>query len=75
MNVIRSGTLIGLACLGAALVCALKLVREDARRRARGGTPREPIEDWESEGGALATQPQVPGTAPRTTSATPASGL
>ncbi len=64
MKAIRTGTVIGLACLGASLVCAALLVREAARRRARDGAGRRAIEDWESEGGALATQAQVPGTAP-----------
>lgn len=72
MNAIRTGTLIGLACLGA---CALMLVRADARRRARDSTRRQAIEDWESEGGATATQPQVPGTPPRASAETAAPGL
>ncbi|HMM76272.1 MAG TPA: hypothetical protein PJ986_11230 [Gammaproteobacteria bacterium] len=72
MNAIRTGTLIGLACLGA---CALMLVRADARRRARDSTARRAIEDWESEGGATATQPQVPGTTAPTGAATAAPGL
>lgn len=75
MNTIRTGTLIGLACLGAALACAVQAVREHARRSAREAAGSRAIQDWESEGGALATQPQVPGAAGETTSATTAAGL
>ncbi|MCC7120513.1 MAG: hypothetical protein IT493_03055 [Gammaproteobacteria bacterium] len=62
MKSIRIGTVITLACLGAAVFGALVLAREHARQQARGSMQRRQIEDWESEGGALATQPQVPGT-------------
>ncbi len=68
MNSNRTRTLVGLACLGLSLACALKLIREDARQRAREADRRREIQDWESEGGALATQPQVPGTPPSATS-------
>ncbi len=68
MNANRTHALIGLACLGLSLVCALKVIREEARRRACEADRRRELQDWESEGGALATQPQVPGAPPSTTS-------
>jgi hypothetical protein len=41
--------------------CAIAYVRGEARRIARERDEKRQLQDWESEGGALATQPQVPG--------------
>jgi len=47
--------------VGAGVGCALAYMRREARRVARERDEKRQLQDWESEGGALATQPQVPG--------------
>lgn len=48
--------------VGLALGLAWAVAQDESRRRARARDERRQMQDWESEGGALATQPQVPGT-------------
>lgn len=47
--------------VGAGVGCAVAYVRREARRIARERDEQRQLQDWESEGGALVTQPQVPG--------------
>lgn len=47
--------------VAAGVGCALAYLSREGRRIARERDEKRQLQDWESEGGALATQPQVPG--------------
>lgn len=52
---------LGYVFVGLTLGLAYVVALEESRRRARLRDERRQVQDWESEGGATATQPQVPG--------------
>ena len=54
-----------LLCVGLSLGLAYVLARAESRRRRRSQIEHRQVQAWEGEGGATASQPQVPGASPR----------
>lgn len=59
----RGSAMTGLVFAACSLALAVAVIRHDASRRAVRRSERQQVQDWENEGGALPTAPQVPGAA------------